>query len=85
MPSVEAELLIDRYSLTAILNFAATGLQGTDRTCSRCFFKSHDLPYHHAKFQKGVTVHDSDIFLHSYGERYHVGNDVWPQTTRRAT
>jgi len=39
MPSVEAELLTDRYRLAAIVNFAANSHQGADPTCSRCFLK----------------------------------------------
>jgi len=53
---VADKILTVSYLMAAILNFAATGRQGAAPTCSRCFFfKSHDLTYYHAKFQRSVT------------------------------
>jgi len=64
MPSVEAELLTDRYRLAAIVNFAANSHQGADPTCSRCFLKiSWPAPSSCQISKRCHKVHYSDIFL----------------------
>jgi len=38
--------------MTAILHFAATAHEDGVPTCCQWFLKTHDLLYHHGKFQK---------------------------------
>jgi len=66
VPSVEAEILFVSYLLTAILNFAATGRQGIMPSCSGGFWKSRDLTYHHAKFQKDITKCTLLVFVYHF-------------------
>jgi len=65
MPSVQAELFVDRYCFAAILDFAATDHQGAGPTCSRWFLKISWPALSACQISKRChKVHDSCLLWH---------------------